>query len=152
MAYRIISQDGSQVLKQTFETVEEAQYFLENSSEFPGMVITTEQLEQYLQERAQYQQQQQQPQYEQEPSYGPDQSEEEYLAENKRKNDYNREKKLLYIPKRENPIWHSEPFNARPAGHSFNHPPINQQNFHPPEPRAMFASKRPFWIEPFRRY
>lgn len=126
MAYHIISQDGSQVLKQQFNTPEEAQYFLENNSEFPGMVITTEQLEQYLQERAQYQQQQQPQQ-----DYGPDQSEEEWLEDNRKSNEYCRRRKLLYIPKREQPL-HTQPaFNSRPVGHSFRMEPINQPNFRP---------------------
>jgi hypothetical protein len=121
LAYHIISQDGNQVLEQTFETPEQAQSFL-NSIEFEGSVIETVQLQQYLQMRQEYQQQD---------SYGPDQSEEEYLAENRRHNQYCRDRKLLYIPKREDPIYQFKPFNSRPARHSFSHPVISQPNFRP---------------------
>ena len=129
MVWHIISQDGSQIIKQTFETQEEAQNFLDNT-EFDGVVTSREDLEAYLQKRAEWQQtQQQEQQPQQQDHYGPDLSEEEYLEQNRIHNQRCREKRLLFIPKREQPL-HTQPaFNQRPVGHNFNHPPINQSNF-----------------------
>lgn len=134
MAYVIFLKEQNSFVQEQFPTFEDAQT---SNEQYHGIIMTLENAQRFVQDS-------QQPQ---EPSYGPDQSEEAYLAENRRHNDYNREKCLLYIPKREQPLHKAEPYNVRPAGHMFRGPEPFNPNFRPPPPQATIFRK-----EPFRRY
>lgn len=133
MAYHIILEHQQNFLKQDFPTQELAQSFLDNSDITDGVVVDTDQLQDYIRRVNEWRAQQEQPQQEsfQQDSYGPDQSEEAYLEQNRQHNQYCRDRKLLFSPKREEPIWKHRNFNQRPAGHSFRHPPINPISDHP---------------------
>jgi len=153
MAYYIILQQTQQILKQEFPTPERAQSFLDNNEYRDGIVVDEQQLQYYLRsveewKQAQQEQQLLQEQYQREQELGPDQTEYEYLEQNKRQNDYNREKRLLFIPKRETPL-HSQPaFNQRPVGHSYHKEAVNLPAMQLPKSRNSI-----FWKQPFgRRY
>jgi hypothetical protein len=130
MAYVIFLKEQNGFVDEQYPTFEDAQT---SNEQYQGIIMTVENAQRFVEA-------QQQPQ---EQPYGPDQSEEEWLESNRRANDYNRERKLLYIPKREQPL-HTQPaFNSKPVGHMFRGPTLHQENFRPPPAQLHIIRSRP---------